>query len=170
MRLMRVEKREFAGEIFNSHAPDKREQELHESWQVRVCTRVFSTLMPRSYENKSCMRVDESWLDVTKGSKNSSQLSLKLGSTKFPIRQLRLSLLFPLECFSDRQLLQALLEISSKLTRTGESWRSDASLLGLCKKWSRVHRHIARSIVFSPNQPIAVFWFNYTQSWYLYNG
>jgi hypothetical protein len=126
---MRVGKREFAGEISQLD------------------------LMPRSNENMSCMRVDESWLDVTKGSKNSSQLSLKLGSTKFPIRQLRLSLLFPLECFSDRQLLQALLEISSKLTRTDESWRSDASLLGLCKKWS-VHLHVC--IVFSPNQPIAV--------------
>ena len=37
----------------------KREQELHESWEARVCMRVFSTLMPRSNENKSCMRVDE---------------------------------------------------------------------------------------------------------------
>jgi hypothetical protein len=25
---------------------------------------VFSTLMPRSNENRSCMRVDESWLDI----------------------------------------------------------------------------------------------------------
>jgi hypothetical protein len=84
---MRVEKREFAWEFsqlswpgqtrtrvawelrseslhesfLNSHAPVKREQELHESWEARVCVRVFSTLMPRSNENKSCMRVDESW-------------------------------------------------------------------------------------------------------------
>jgi hypothetical protein len=33
-----------------------------ESSQARVCIRVFSTLMPRSNENKSCTRViDESW-------------------------------------------------------------------------------------------------------------
>jgi hypothetical protein len=33
---------------------------LHdESLQARVCMRVFSTHMPRSNENKSCMRVDE---------------------------------------------------------------------------------------------------------------
>jgi hypothetical protein len=70
---MRVEKREFAWdfsqlscpsqtrtrvawelrseslhEIFlNSRGPVKREQELHESWEARVCVRVFSTLMPR---------------------------------------------------------------------------------------------------------------------------
>jgi hypothetical protein len=43
------------------HTPDKREQELHESWEARVCMRVFSTLMPWSNENKSCMRVGESW-------------------------------------------------------------------------------------------------------------
>jgi hypothetical protein len=81
---MRVEKREFAWEFsqlscpgqtrtrvawelrseslyasfLNSHAPVKREQELHESWEARVCMRVFSTLVPRSNENKSCIRVD----------------------------------------------------------------------------------------------------------------
>ena len=85
--LMRVEKRDFVWEFsqlscpcqtrtrvawelrseilyessLNSHAPVKREQELHESWEARFCMRVFSTLMPRSNENKSCMRVDESW-------------------------------------------------------------------------------------------------------------
>jgi hypothetical protein len=38
----------------------KRGQTLHdESLQARVCMRVFSTHMPRSNENKSCMRVDE---------------------------------------------------------------------------------------------------------------
>ena len=36
-------------------------ESLHESWEARVCMRVFSTLMPRSNENKSCMRIDESW-------------------------------------------------------------------------------------------------------------
>jgi hypothetical protein len=29
--------------------------------KARVCMRVFSTLIPRSNESKSCMRVDESW-------------------------------------------------------------------------------------------------------------
>jgi hypothetical protein len=31
------------------------------SWEARVCMRVFSTLVPRSNENKNCMRVDKSW-------------------------------------------------------------------------------------------------------------
>jgi hypothetical protein len=83
--LTRVEKREFAWEFsqlsypgqtrtrvawelrseslhesfLNSHAPVKREQELYESWEARVCMRVSSTLMPRSNENKSCMRVEK---------------------------------------------------------------------------------------------------------------
>ena len=34
---------------------------VDESCQARVCRRVFSTLMSWSNENKSCMRVDESW-------------------------------------------------------------------------------------------------------------
>ena len=34
---------------------------FYESWQARVCMRVFSTLMSWSNENKSCIRVDESW-------------------------------------------------------------------------------------------------------------
>ena len=34
---------------------------VDESWQARVCTRVFSALMSCSNRNKSCMRVDESW-------------------------------------------------------------------------------------------------------------
>ena len=40
----------------NSHVLVKREQELHESWQARVCMRVSSTLMSWSNEN---MRVDK---------------------------------------------------------------------------------------------------------------
>jgi hypothetical protein len=53
-----------------SHTPVKRrEQELH-GVVMRVEKREFvwesvSTLMPRSNENKSCMRVDDSWLDIT---------------------------------------------------------------------------------------------------------
>jgi hypothetical protein len=92
--LMRVKKQEFAWEFsqlscpgqtrtrvawelrseslhesfLNSHAPVKREQELHESWEARVCMRVFSTLMPwsvreqelhESWEARVCMRVVE---------------------------------------------------------------------------------------------------------------
>jgi hypothetical protein len=34
-------------------------------WELIVCMRVFSTLMPRSNENKSCMRIDKSWMDIT---------------------------------------------------------------------------------------------------------
>jgi hypothetical protein len=44
--------------FLDSHVPVKREQELHESWEARVCMRVFWTLMSRSNKNKSCMRVD----------------------------------------------------------------------------------------------------------------
>ena len=42
-----------------AHVLVKREQELHESWQARVCVRVLSTLMSWSNENKSCTRVDK---------------------------------------------------------------------------------------------------------------
>jgi hypothetical protein len=45
--------------FLNSHALVKREQELHESWEASVYIRVFSTLMPWSNENKSCMRVEK---------------------------------------------------------------------------------------------------------------
>jgi hypothetical protein len=45
--------------FLNSHTLVKRE--LHESWEARVCMRVFWTFMPWSNEIKSCMRVDESW-------------------------------------------------------------------------------------------------------------
>jgi hypothetical protein len=69
--------------FLNSHAPVKREQELHESWEARVCMRVFSSpsqtrtrvawelrseLMHESFlnshapvkrENKSCVRVEK---------------------------------------------------------------------------------------------------------------
>jgi hypothetical protein len=37
---------------------------VDESWEARVFTRVFSTLLAWSNENKSCMRVDKSWLDI----------------------------------------------------------------------------------------------------------
>jgi hypothetical protein len=45
--------------FLNIHCLIKREQELHESWQVRVYMRVFSTFIAWSNENKSCMRVDK---------------------------------------------------------------------------------------------------------------
>ena len=58
---MRVDKREFAWDFVDFHTPVKREQlELNESWQARVCIRVFSTFASSSKDNKSCMRVDES--------------------------------------------------------------------------------------------------------------
>ena len=82
---MRVEKREFAWKIYqlscpvqtrprvtwelkseslhesflNFRVPFKREQELHESWEARVCMGVFSTFVSRSSENKSYMRVEK---------------------------------------------------------------------------------------------------------------
>ena len=34
---------------------------VDESWQAKVCMRVFLSIMSWSNENKSCMRVDESW-------------------------------------------------------------------------------------------------------------
>jgi hypothetical protein len=65
--VMRVEKLEFAWEFSQLSWPGQTWNEnkscmrVDESWEARVCMRVFSTLMPRSNENKSCMRVDESW-------------------------------------------------------------------------------------------------------------
>ena len=52
--------RESLHESFiNFHCLIKREQELHESWQLeRVYMRVSSTFIAWSNENKSCMRVD----------------------------------------------------------------------------------------------------------------
>jgi hypothetical protein len=116
--LMRVKKQEFAWEFsqlscpgqtrtrvawelrseslhesfLNSHAPVKREQELHESWEARVCMRVFSTLMPwsvreqelhESWEARVCMRVVElrseslyeSWWELTSESLHESFLN-----------------------------------------------------------------------------------------------
>jgi hypothetical protein len=61
--------------FLNSHSPVKREQELHESWEARVFMRVFSTLMPRSNENKSYMRVDESWWELRSESLHESFLN-----------------------------------------------------------------------------------------------
>jgi hypothetical protein len=68
---MRVEKREFAWEFSQISCPGQTRTrvawelvKVDESWEARVCTRVFSTLMPRSNENKSCMTVDKSWLDI----------------------------------------------------------------------------------------------------------
>jgi hypothetical protein len=65
---MRVEKREFAWEFSQLYCPGQtrtrvawelRSESLHESWEARVCMRVFSTLLPRSNENKSFVRVDK---------------------------------------------------------------------------------------------------------------
>ena len=54
--LIRVKKWEFA-----SHFHSQMRIRVDESWQERVCMRVFSTLISWWNENKSCMRVDESW-------------------------------------------------------------------------------------------------------------
>ena len=51
--------RQFYESFINSHVLVKGEQELHVSWQARVCMRVSSTLMSWSNENKSCTRVDK---------------------------------------------------------------------------------------------------------------
>jgi hypothetical protein len=48
---------------------------LDESWEARVCVRLFSTFMPRSNENKSCMRVDESWWELRSESLDESFLN-----------------------------------------------------------------------------------------------
>jgi hypothetical protein len=49
-----------------------------ESWQARVWERISSTPFPRSNERNSCIRIDESWLDITsQTSENSHQLSSK---------------------------------------------------------------------------------------------
>ena len=50
--------------VFSTLIPRSNENKscmiVDESREARVCVRVFSTLMPQSNENKSCMRVDES--------------------------------------------------------------------------------------------------------------
>ena len=46
--------------FFNPYFLVKREQEVHESRELRACMRVFLTLMSWPNENKSNMRVDES--------------------------------------------------------------------------------------------------------------
>ena len=51
--------------FLNSRVLIKREQELHNIWLMRVdkpeLHDIFSTLVSRSNENKSCIRVDENW-------------------------------------------------------------------------------------------------------------
>ena len=42
---MRVEKRDFVSEFSQLSCPDERRMRVVESWQARVCMRVFSTLM-----------------------------------------------------------------------------------------------------------------------------
>ena len=64
-KLMRVDKREFVLRVFSTPMSWSNENKscmrVDESWQARVCMRVFWTLMSWSNENKSCRRVDESW-------------------------------------------------------------------------------------------------------------
>jgi hypothetical protein len=60
---MRVEKREFTWEVSQLSLLDQtRTRRLHESWEVRVYMRVFSTFFSSSTwsnENKSCMKIDK---------------------------------------------------------------------------------------------------------------
>jgi hypothetical protein len=56
-------RRESLHESFlNSHVPVNENKSciiiIYKSWEARVCMRVFSTLLSRSNENKSCMRVE----------------------------------------------------------------------------------------------------------------
>ena len=57
--IIRLAWRLTSESFINSRVLVKREQELHESWEARVCLRVSSTLMSWSNENKSCMRVEK---------------------------------------------------------------------------------------------------------------
>jgi hypothetical protein len=62
--LIRVEKREFTWEFSQLSCPGQREQKLHESWwELRSESLHESFLNSHALvnENKSCMRVDESW-------------------------------------------------------------------------------------------------------------
>ena len=62
---VKVDKQEFVWEYFLSlmsySDENKSGTRVDESWQARVCMRVFSTLKSWSNENKSCMRVNERW-------------------------------------------------------------------------------------------------------------
>jgi hypothetical protein len=88
---MKVDKQEFAWQFSQASCPGQtrtravawelRSESLHESfstlmsrsnenkscmrvdesWEARVCMRAFSTLMSRSNENKSCTRVHDGW-------------------------------------------------------------------------------------------------------------
>ena len=55
--LMRVEKREFAWEFSQLSCPGQTRMRVDESWEARVCMRVFSTIMSWSNE-------DESWWEL----------------------------------------------------------------------------------------------------------
>ena len=61
---MRVDRREFVwvfSTLMSWSNENKSYIRVDESWQARVCVRVFSTLMSWSNENKSYIRADESW-------------------------------------------------------------------------------------------------------------
>ena len=55
--LMRVEKREFVWEFSQVSCPGQTRMRVDESWEARVCMRVFSTVMSWSNE-------DESWWEL----------------------------------------------------------------------------------------------------------
>ena len=87
--LMRVEKREFVWEFSQLSCPGQTRMRVDESWEVRVCMRVFLTIMSWSNEDESwevrvCMRVfltimswsnkDEIWWELRSESLHESFL------------------------------------------------------------------------------------------------
>ena len=52
---------------FTGLSPSQTRMQVDASWQTRVCMDLqgLAWLIARSNENKSCMRVDESWPDIT---------------------------------------------------------------------------------------------------------
>ena len=110
--------------FLNSHVPVKRE-ELHESWEARVCMRVFSTRMSRSNENKSCMRVDKQEF-----AREFSQLACP-GQTRTRVARelMRVDWTLPRNSETSYQLALKVEPVQSQreFMRADESWCSNAS-------------------------------------------
>ena len=66
--LMRVEKREFAWEFSQLSCPGQTRMRVDESWEARVCMRVFSTII-------SWLNEDESWWELRSDSLHESFLN-----------------------------------------------------------------------------------------------
>ena len=50
---MKVEKRAFVGEFSQLSCPGQTRMRVNESWEARVCMRVFSTIMSWSNKDES---------------------------------------------------------------------------------------------------------------------